>query len=99
MSEFITYDMNLFKLLGMKHTKSYRFEDVKTLIYKKPLNARDFKVFFPNIKCCGCGKCSINQDRLLEYVETNLIYKPINISYYYYESNQTPVQITNMEFE
>ena len=58
----------------------FRIEDVKTLIYKRPLNTRDLKVFFPNIKCCGCGKCSINQERLLEYVESNLIYKPINIS-------------------
>lgn len=98
MSDFITYDMNLFKLLGMKSTKSYKIEDVKTLIYKRTIYARDLKIFFPNIKCCACGKCSINQDRLLEYVETNLIYKPINISHYY-EYSQQPVEITNMTFE
>ena len=97
MSEFITYDENLYKLLGMNINKSYRVNDVKKVLNKKRLHLGDLQKYFPTIKFCSCGKCSVNQDRLLEYVEKNLIYKPINISHYEYM--QQPVEIKHMEFE
>jgi len=98
MSEFITYDVNLYKLLGMRSNKRYRVDDIKTIIYKKQLYARDINTYFPCIKCCSCGTCSINQQRLLEYIEANFIGSiPKGVSYYEY--TQEPVEIMKMIFE
>jgi len=96
MSDFITYDMNLYKLLNMKIDKRYTIKDVKKIIYKKNLVSASINYYFPSIKCCACGKCTLNNQRLFDYVESNLIYKPINI---YYEYTQQPVEIKNMVFE
>ena len=99
MSEFIAYDMNLYKLLGMKSNKYYKIGDIKTIIYNRKLLARDINNYFPCIKCCSCGRCSINNDRLFEYVEANFVgITPKNISHYY-EYTQQPIEITNMTFE
>ena len=99
MSDFITYDSNLYNLLGMNSKKRYRINDIKAIINSKKLYARDINHYFPSIKCCSCGQCSINNERLLEYIKGNFVGSiPKNLSHYY-EYTQEPVQITNMTFE
>jgi len=74
-------------------------KDIKNIIYKKVISTRDINTYFPCIKCCFCGKCSVNQERLLEYIEANFVEStPKNLSYYY-EYTQQPVEIIKMNFE
>ena len=99
MSDFITYDSNLYKLLGLNKDRRYKVNNIKIIMDSKKLYARDINHYFPCIKCCSCGQCSINHERLLKYIEENFVGSiPKNISHYY-EYTQEPVQITNMTFE
>jgi len=99
MSEFIRYDNNLWCLLKMKSNKKYSLDDIKTILNNKSLNFRDINRYFPDMKCCSCGKCSINMQRILDYVEANLIGGISNKISHYYEYSQQPIEITNMTFE
>lgn len=98
MSTFIKNDIKLCKLLGIKNNKRYSMTYIKEIIKNKALSPIDINIFFPSIKCCNCGECSINNERLIKYIEENYIEsKPINMKYYEYE--QQPIKITNMVFE
>jgi hypothetical protein len=99
MTEFINYEPNLYKLLGIKSNKQYKIDEIKTIIYSRKLLGRDINNYFPCIKCCSCGKCSINQDRLFEYITANFIGSTPKNILNYYEYTQEPVEIMKMTFE
>jgi hypothetical protein len=101
MAKYIEYNDKVYEILGLKTKDNIDVKKVAEILKTKKIDANLVKKYFPTIKTCNCGKCSINTSTLLKYIEEHYsLYSNIPFeTNYYYEYNEKPISINSLVFE
>lgn len=101
MAKYIEYNDKVYEILGLKTRDKIETKKVAEILKTKKIDISLVKKYFPTIKTCGCGKCSINTTALYKYIEENYsLYSNMPIeTNYFYEYNEKPISINSLDFE